>query len=482
MADAPRPIAIAGATGFVGRALMHALGDAQPIIALSRSAPLQSPSPAWTWRSCNLFNLLNTERALQGAGTAFYLVHSMMPPETLAQGHFYDMDLICADNFARAAKSQGVEHIIYLSGILPDCREKDLSPHLRSRLEVERTLGAHGVPVTTLRAGLILGPGGSSYMMMQRLVERLPLMVMPRWTASKTQPVALPDVIALLRYALEHPELAGQPYDVACPDVLSYAEMLRQFAALRGRKLYIFQVPINTVNLSLMWVSLITQTPIQLVGPLVQSLRHSMVARDGLILQHRAGVEAMSFVDSVKLASSSEPPPPLGKRQPVPARAQRTVLSVQRMPLPAGRDAIWVAAEYARWLPQFLWPMLRVDVDVDDARLYRFCLPFGKRALLELRFAPQRSSSNRQLFYVSGGMLAQRSDTSEPGRFEFRTALDNRHVLSAIHDFIPRLPWYFYKFTQALAHRLVMYFFGRHLGALKKKAERQKALPAAQPH
>jgi uncharacterized protein YbjT (DUF2867 family) len=462
------PIAVAGATGFVGQALMYALGGQQKLIGLSRSVPEQSPHPNWQWRSCNLFNLLNTEQALAGAKTAFYLVHSMMPPETLAQGHFYDMDLICADNFARAAKSQGVEHIVYLSGIIPN--EKKLSPHLRSRLEVEKTLAAHGVPVTTLRAGLVIGPGGSSYLMMARLAQRLPIMVTPLWTRSKTQPIALPDVISLLRYAMDHRELSGQAYDVACPDVLSYADMLRQVAAQDGRTLRIFQVPIKSVRLSLWWVSWITQTSMQLVVPLVQSLRHTMVAGDGLRLQRQAGLQAMSFTQSIDLAARSEPTPPLGKRQAVPRRAQRSVLSVQRLPLPKGKDAIWVSSEYARWLPQFLWPMLRVDVDPTDAQLYRFCLPFGKRALLELRFAPKRSSESRQLFYVSGGMLACNSSTTEPGRFEFRTTLDNSYVLSAIHDFIPRLPWYFYKFTQAVAHRIVMFFFGRHLGRLAKRS------------
>jgi uncharacterized protein YbjT (DUF2867 family) len=453
------PIAIAGATGFVGQALMQALGPQQPIIGLSRSVPAQSAHPAWQWRSCNLFNLLHTERALQGAQTAFYLVHSMLPRETLAQGNFADMDLICADNFARAAKKVGVQHIVYLSGIIPE--KVKLSPHLRSRLEVERTLGAHGVKVTTLRAGLVVGAGGSSYQMMMRLVKRLPLMVTPRWTRSKTQPISLPDVIALLRYAMDHPELAGEPYDVGCPDVLSYADMLVQVAKLQGRQLKIWQLPIETVKLSLLWVSLITQTPLQLVVPLVQSLRHSMVARDGLKLQRLAGRSMLSFVDSVSLAMRSQPPQSLGPRQPAPKRSQRTVLSVQRMPMPAQKNAVWVAQEYARWLPQAMWPLLRVDVD--SARQYRFCLPFGKRALLELRFAPDRSDDSRQLFYVSGGILARNSDAGEPGRLEFRTTLNNHYVLSAVHDFVPRLPWYIYKATQALVHQAVMYYFGKHL-------------------
>ncbi len=458
-------IAIAGATGFVGQALMQALGPEQPIIALSRSIPLVSHVPTCEWRSCNLFNLLHTERALQGARTAFYLIHSMMPMETLAQGNFMDMDLICADNFARAAKKVGIEHIVYLSGLIP--LGKELSPHLRSRLEVENTLASHGVKVTTLRAGLVIGPGGSSYQMMMRLVRRLPVMLTPRWTSSKTQPIALQDVIALLRYAADHPELSGQFYDVGCPDILSYADMLRQVAALHGKALPLWGIPVETVKMSLLWVSLITQIPIELVLPLVQSLRHDMVAQDGLKLQRLAGLQGTGFGEAIKAAMHSEPVRLVKGKRGQSKSTQRTVLSVQRLPMPPGKNAVWVAEEYARWLPQAMWPLLRVDVD--SARLYRFCLPFGKRALLELKFAPARSSDSRQLFYVSGGLLSGKNNDDEPGRFEFRSALENKFVLSAIHDFVPRLPWYLYKVTQALVHRAVMFLFGRHLGRLAAK-------------
>ncbi|HET6346301.1 MAG TPA: NAD(P)H-binding protein, partial [Myxococcota bacterium] len=149
-------VAIAGATGFIGRALRGALEDAaHEIIALSRSASDRPGGARTVWRSVNLFNLLHTERALAGAEVAFYLVHAMHPSARLTQGRFDDLDLICADNFARAARAVGVRHIIYLGGIIPQGTEA-LSDHLRSRLEVEQTLAAHGVPVTALRAALVV--------------------------------------------------------------------------------------------------------------------------------------------------------------------------------------------------------------------------------------------------------------------------------------------------------------------------------------
>ena len=462
----PKPtIAVAGATGFVGQALVPALTQQYDVLALSR-APRQSDNPSVTYRGCNLFNLLHTERALKGAEVAFYLVHSMSPSARLAQGNFADMDLICADNFARAARTVGVRRIIYLGGLMPN--DNELSMHLRSRLEVEQTLGAHNVPCTTLRAGLIIGAGGSSFRMMTRLVQRLPLMVMPAWTRSMTQPVALDDVISLLRYCLDHPDpTAGQTFDIGCPTVLSYTEMLRQTAELAQRKLPMLHVPLIAPKLSLLWVCLVTGSSPHLVIPLVQSLRHDMIALDDLRLQKQAGFVAEDFTEAMGRALADE------KRQSTalrtrhrPSPPKRTgpvvnsVISVQRLPLPKGRNAEWVADAYARWLPQFLSPFLRVDVQA--GRKYRFFVPLIKLSLLELTFAPHRSTPDRQLFYITGGWLA-RLPQNEPGRFEFRSALDRTVCISAVHDFVPHLPWFIYKTTQAIAHGWVMWAFGRYL-------------------
>ena len=458
-------VGIAGATGFVGRALLRSLGTEQPIVALSRHAPAQSASPNITWRSANLFNMLHTERALQGVHTAYYLVHSMSPQAALTQGNFADMDLICADNFARAAKRAGVKHIIYLGGIVPT--GEHLSAHLRSRCEVEQALGEQGVPVTTLRAGLIIGPGGSSFRMMSLLVRRLPLMLTPAWTRSHTQPVALQDAVGLLKYALYHPETAGRAWDIGCPEVLTYEAMMHRTAWAMGKTLRTFTVPIASLNLSLLWVSLLTQTPRQLVMPLVQSLRHEMVARDGLALQQLAGMAPTPFDTALRDALYADATPPATKTQRAANKARtpavRTVVSVQRLTLPKHTNARWVTEEYARWLPRFMWPWLKVQVINGDS--YRFTLPGTSWALLELTFSPERSSPTRQMYYVSGGKLAM-APQPEPGRFEFRAVLGETHVLSAVHDFVPRLPWYLYKATQALAHAGVMYFFGRHLDRL----------------
>jgi uncharacterized protein YbjT (DUF2867 family) len=460
-------IAVAGASGFVGRALIEALRADYDVIALTRAAPADAGREGVEMRSCDLFNLREAERALAGADAAFYLVHSMMPSARLTQGSFDDMDLICADNFARAAKTNGVAHITYLGGLLPP-PDEELSKHLESRLEVERTLGAHGVPLTTLRAGLVVGAGGSSFQMMTRLVGRLPFMVGPSWTRSLSQAIALSDVVKLLRFALEHPELAGRAYDVGCPDVVSYADTLRVTGSVLGKHTRVLTLPVRTARLSLLWVSVITGAPRELVRPLMASLRHDLVARDGLVFQAMAGLQALPLRAAIERALADEkavastPKPPKARRRAGPSR----VRSVQRLPLPAGHTARWVASEYARWLPTFLSPLMRVDVDA--AGTCSFFLWPVQSPLLVLAFAADRSTDDRQLFYVTGGVLARNVEGTRP-RLEFRTVLGGKFVLAAIHDFVPRLPWFIYVMTQALVHLVVMRGFGRHLEGLQNE-------------
>ena len=418
----------------------------------------------------------------------------MLPSARLAQGNFADMDLLCADNFARAAARCGVEHIIYLGGLIP--KSKHLSPHLRSRLEVEQALGAHGVPLTTLRAGLVLGANGSSSEMLLRLARRLPIMVAPQWVASRTQPIGLSDVLTLLTYALSHPELAGQAYDVGCPDVLTYAQMLRQTAQLLGRNTRVLTVPVKTLNLSLLWVSLITQTPRQLVLPLVQSLQYDMVARDGLRLQQLAGLAAQPFAQALASAlaghDATRPTPGQERRRARAIRQDCNVTSVQRLPLPPGCDAQHVAALYVRWLRRFLRPFLRVRIGPRQA-YYRFYLPGLRWPLLELTYAAEHSGPARVMYYVTGGLLTRlpSPDAGAPilpqarppgmGRFEFRTLPGRDLVLVAVHDFAPRLPWLLYRLTQAQLHALIMRCFGRFLGRLKQRRLARLSLQGKRP-
>lgn len=449
-------VAVAGASGFVGRAVGRALAGRAHLIALSRGAGSDLEGYAEA-RPCDLFSLKDAEEALAGVDVAIYLVHSMLPSARLVQGRFQDLDLICADNFARAAERAGVQRIIYLSGILP-ADTRALSAHLASRLEVEHVLGARRPRLTVLRAGIIIGAGGSSFEIIVRLVKRLPAMLLPAWTATPTQPIALADVVALLGHCVEHPETAGEIHDIAGPEVLTYEQLMRRVAAVLRRRRRIVPLPIITPRLSALWISLITGAPRRLISPLIASLRHVMTAGDRA-LQRRAGIPGVDLDAAIATALETDTagaPSAYTVTTPAPRQRRRGVRSVQRLPLPPGRDAAWVAAEYMRWLPRGPLPLLRVTSDATHSRFFARGLA---RPLLELTAAPHRSQADRQLLYVTGGLLAAEGGR---GRLEFREAPGGT-VLAAIHDFEPRLPWLVYRFSQALVHLAVMWRFGRHL-------------------
>lgn len=453
-------IVIAGATGFVGRAVAQTLAqrtDGLEIVGLTRGRT--DASGAWDRLvACDLFSLKDVEAAVAGARYVVYLVHSMLPSARLVQGSFADLDLICADNVGRAAACAGVEQIVYLGGLIPEVKE--LSAHLASRREVEAALGAHGVAVTTLRAGMVIGAGGSSFEIVKRLVERLPAMLLPSWTAHRCQTIDLETAAALIAHVVGRRSAFGQTYDIGGPDAPRYRDLIATVGELLGKQRPAIGVPLLTPRLSRLWVSLITRAPAALVAPLIQSLHHDMVCRDRR-LQDEAGLPGRTFREAAQVALATEgraAKPSAYRRAPRPRLVG--VRSVQRIPLPEGRDAEWAAHEYMRWLPQGLWPGLRVDIDGE--RTCSFFTPHGKRPLLILRFANERSGSDRQLFYVVGGLLAKES---RRGRLELRVTPDRQHLLTAIHEYVPALPWWLYRISQALVHRLVMRRFGAHLGS-----------------
>lgn len=455
-------IVIAGATGFIGHVVAQQLarrpGSPVEVVGLTRGR--KEASGAWSELvTCDLFSLKDVERAVAGARCVVYLVHSMLPSARLVQGRFADLDLICADNVGRAAKQAGVEQIVYLGGLLPEDGDGALSEHLASRREVERALGAHGVPVTALRAGLVIGPGGSSFEILRRLVERLPAMVLPAWSTKRCQPIDVATVGALVDYCVGRREVLGQTFDIGGPEVHSYGELIRITGEELGRVRPAVGVPVRASRLSRLWISLVTGAPKALVAPLIECLRHDMVCRERR-LQEAANLPGLTFRDAVALSIRADRAhdDPQAYR-PAPRVRQTGVRSVQRIPLPPGRDAEWAANEYMRWLPRGAW-WAGLTVRVDDDRRATFSVLGTKVRLLELTFAGDRSGRDRQLFYVTGGVLAA---ASPRGRLEMRETPDGRCLLTAIHDFAPTLPWTVYRFTQALVHRWVMNRFGAHL-------------------
>ncbi len=471
---APRTILIAGASGYIGRALIPELRARFPaarIVALSRTARA-SEDPLVEWRPCDLFSLKDLERAVPtDLDVAYYLVHSMAPTAHLDQGSFADYDLILADNFARVLKQRVPVHVIYLGGLIP--RHAELSPHLRSRLEVQQVFSDRALDHTSFRAGLILGPHGSSTDIMVRLVRRLPVMLCPRWTQTLTQPIDLAAVVKALAEVAGDPASYGQTYDLAGCRPLSYMDMMAETARWLGLRRRLVPSRFFSPSMSRLWVSLVTGMPRALVYPLIESLRHEMVARP----DHLYGpAPERSYAELLR----TMPPPARERSRSVGYTPERRVVrSVQRLPRPPSMDAEAVKREYAAWLPRFLRPFIRVWFDVPAAGAAPTRMVFSllrKRwQLLALDLASDRSAPDRQLLYITGGALTARGGR---GRLELREVLQRRYVLAAIHEFKPALPWYVYRYTQAVVHLLVMRGFARHLRRIERR-ELRAATPSA---
>ncbi len=446
-----RKILVAGGSGFIGRALIDVLlqDENHFIVGLSRGVQ-ESHHPRLVWKKCDLFSLKDISDAIEGCESAYYLVHSMLPSASLSQGTFYDFDLIMADNFVRAAVEHRLQHIIYLGGMIP--QTNDLSWHLRSRLEVEQTFTYSPIKTTVLRAGLIIGPKGSSFTILERLIRRLPIMICPAWTKTLSQPVAVDDVIKVLSHALMDEKVQGKIYDVGGPEVVTYQGLIQKAGQKIRKNNRLFTLNIIPLSLSRYWVSLVTGVPKKLVYPLVLSLRHQMLAdpKRAWPYQEDLGTSLDEALGRSMVEFKQEKFKGYVPRE-------KDVRSIQRLVLPQGRNAEWVAKEYFQWLPRFFSTLIKVQLEGERCTFYLFD---PKIKLLILERSRERSSPDRQLLYIVGGLL---SGKQERGRLEFREVLDHQYVMAAIHEFRPALPWYIYRWTQALLHLFVMKSFGDYL-------------------
>jgi uncharacterized protein YbjT (DUF2867 family) len=282
-------VLVAGASGFVGRRLCPALVEVGHEVRAMTRHPEKYDGAGEAVRG-DVHDPDSLQAALEGCDAAYYLVHS------LDSADFEQRDAVAARAFGSAAARAGVDRIVYLGGLGDD--SDDLSAHLRSRREVETLLGSGGVPVTTLRAGIIVGHGGISWELTRQLVEHLPVMVTPRWVRTRTQPIAADDVVRYLVGVLDRDEARGRAFDVGGPEVLPYLDMLRRVATIEGRPLLVVPVPLLSPRLSSLWLSLVTTVDVRTGRTLVDSMANEVVVRDASI-RELVDFEPMDYDEAV---------------------------------------------------------------------------------------------------------------------------------------------------------------------------------------
>jgi uncharacterized protein YbjT (DUF2867 family) len=283
---------VAGASGFVGRRLCVALDRAgHDVVAMTRDPA--GYRGAGTPVRGDVQEPATLEPAMAGCQAAYYLVHSLQDAD------FERQDATGATAFGEAAARAGLRRIVYLSGLGNDA--DDLSAHLRSRREVESLLGVGGVPVTVIRAGIIVGHGGTSWELTRQLVEHLPVMITPQWVATRTQPIAVEDVVTYLVGVLERPEASGRVFEVGGPDVVEYSTMLRRVAAIENRPLLVLPVPLLTPWLSSLWLTLVTDIDTGTGRALVDSMINEVIVRDQSI-RDLIPIRPKSYDDAVRAA------------------------------------------------------------------------------------------------------------------------------------------------------------------------------------
>ncbi len=288
-----RTVLVTGASGFVGSHLAQALVEGGHRVRAMTRHP-KSYTGAGEPVEGDVSDRASLVRCLSGVDVAYYLVHS------LEREDFEEQDRQAARNFASAAGEAGLERIVYLGGLGHD--GKDLSAHLRSRREVERLLAEGEVPVTVLRAAIVIGHGGISWEITRQLVQHLPAMVVPKWATTRTQPIALADMIRYLVGVLEPVEARGQIYEVGGPDVLTYAEMMQRVARLHHhRPLPMLKVPLLTPRLSSLWLALVTDVDTDTARNLVDSMSNEVVVTDHSIRKVVPG-EPMGYDEAVREA------------------------------------------------------------------------------------------------------------------------------------------------------------------------------------
>lgn len=292
-------ILLTGATGYIGKRLLPVLLEqGHKVICCVRDKRRFSLKPSM--KKATIFEVdfleeVDTTQAPLDFDIAYYLIHSM----SAAIGEFNKMEAQTAQNFVSYLNASQAKQIIYLTGITNE--DKELSLHLESRLQVQKILETSTVPLTALRAGIIVGSGSASFEIIRDLVEKLPIMVTPVWLKTQCQPIGIRNVIEYLTGAIEHPECMGKTFDIGCKEVLSYKEMLMQYAEVRKLNRWIFVAPVMTPRLSSYWLYFITSTTYNLAVNLVDSMKVDVICSPNNLAQ-TLDIHLYTYKESVEMA------------------------------------------------------------------------------------------------------------------------------------------------------------------------------------
>ena len=302
-------VLILGASGFVGSRLVRKLAGEGVRLRLMLRDPEKEHVVIPDGADVEVIkgDLLladGLQKVLRGIHSAYYLVHSMGGKTIYKTTEFIDKDKLAARNFIEAANLNGLKRVIYLGGLGET--GKGLSEHLSSRTEVAKILSSGKPSATILRAAVIIGAGGASFEILRYIVERLPVMVCPKWINTRIQPIAIGDVLEYLAGCHFNPETAGGTFDIGGPEVLTYRKMMDLYAEARGiAKRFIITVPVLTPALSAYWVDLVSPVPSGVAHPLIEGMKNEVVCRDNRIDQ-LVPIKKTPFKEAVRIAFSEE--------------------------------------------------------------------------------------------------------------------------------------------------------------------------------
>ena len=303
-------VLVTGATGFIGsRLIPELLAKGITVRALTRNATRYPVANGVEVAQGDVLDRASLSSALQGVEAAYYFVHSMSKDARGTGLSFEERDRLGAQNFVDAAGEQGVKRIVYLGGLGDE--NDALSRHLLSRMEVGRMLASGQPALTTLRAALIIGAGGSSFEMLRYLTDRLPVMIAPKWLETRSQPIAVRDCLAYLAGCLFEDRTTGRTFDIGGPDIVTYRQLIGMYAQLRGLKRFIIGVPVLTPRLSSYWINLVTPVSAELARPLVDGLKNEMICHDQAILD-LIPIERTPIREAIRLAMQEPRPKSIG--------------------------------------------------------------------------------------------------------------------------------------------------------------------------